>query len=274
MHQSLTPLSLESHKTLGLATNKGWSFAAASPILTIVGAEIQRCAAFFPVAIMDTSPKEAPAEQREFELVTIHSVSAGENWFVTPDGRWIAGYIPAVLRAVPFRLMRAPDTQDQLVLCIDENSPLLVDTTKNPKARPLFETDGTLSADMRARLEFLTAVANDHSNTRAILAAIAGAGLLAPWSITINKNNKPLQMKNLYRVDAEALNALPDDVFLSLRKSGALPLIYNHLASLAQTENLQRAATLQDQIAHQQTGKPKLEDMLDMGQNQDIELKF
>ena len=274
MHQSLIPLSVENHKNLGLITNRGWSFAASSPILTIVSAEVHRCAAFFPVAIMQVSAKDAPEDQQEFELVSIHSVSAGENWFVAPDGRWLAGYIPAVLRAVPFRLMRAPDAQDQLVLCIDENSPLLTDTTKDPKARPLFENDGSLSADMKTRLEFLTAVANDHGNTRAKLYAIAKAGLLKPWSLTINKNNKPLHMKNLYQVDAEALDDLSDETFLSLRKVGALPLIYNHLASLAQTDNLQRAATIQDQMERQQAKKPKLEDMLDIGQNQDVELKF
>jgi hypothetical protein len=46
------------------------------------------------------------------------------------------------------------------------------------------------------------------------------------------------------------------------------------LASLAQTDNLQRAATIQDQMERQQAKKPKLEDMLDIGQNQDVELKF
>ena len=72
-------------------------------------------------------------------------------------------------------------------------------------------------------------------------------------------------MEGLYRIDEAALNALPDDAFLSLRKPGALPLAYAQLMSMSQFGKLQQAAVVKakmmDQLQAQAASqKPPLSD--------------
>ena len=246
---SLIALSSELHRDLAFLKDFGWSFAATSPILTIVGAEAHRCAAFFPLVIMDVTPEAAPEATRDLELVSLHATTAGENWCVTSDGRWLAGYIPAVLRAVPFRLIKSDDPEGRSVLCIDELSPLLT-KTQNPESdrmSPLFNADGSLSSFTRSQLDFIAQVTSNHLATKEILQKISQENILTPWSASVVRGGQNLEMRNLLIIDEKALNALPDEAFLRLRHAGALPLIYSQLMSLAQIENLQRLARFYDQ---------------------------
>ena len=246
---SLVALNSEQHRDMAFLKDCGWSFAATSPILTIVGAEAHRCAAFFPVVIMDVTPETASQETRDLELISLHATTSGENWCVAPDGRWLAGYIPAVLRAAPFRLIRSDDPEGRSVLCVDELSPLLARTQASESDRmlPLFNTDGSLSDFTRSQLDFIAKVTSNHLATKDILQKIAQENILIPWSASVVRGGQNLEMQNLQVVDENALNALSDEGFLRLRRAGALPLIYSHLLSLSQVENLQRLARFYDQ---------------------------
>ena len=62
-------------------------------------------------------------------------------------------------------------------------------------------------------------------------------------------------MEGLYRVDEAALNALPDETLLTLRKTGALPLAYAQLFSMNQLAMLPKAARMQAQIKEQLEAK-------------------
>ena len=198
---------------------------------------------------MDVTPEDAPQATRDLELVSLHATTSGENWCVAPDGRWLAGYIPAVLRAAPFRLVKSDDPEGRSVLCVDELSPLLTkaQASESDRTSPLFNADGSLSDFTRSQLDFIAKVTNNHLATKDILQKISQENILVSWSASAMRGGQNLEMRNLLVVDENAFNALPDEAFLRLRHAGALPLIYSHLLSLSQVENLQRLARFYDQ---------------------------
>ena len=64
-----------------------------------------------------------------------------------------------------------------------------------------------------------------------------------------------MPVEGLYRIDEAALNALPDDAFMPLRKTGALPLAYAQLLSMNQLALLPKAAEVQARIKGQLQAK-------------------
>jgi len=78
--------------------------------------------------------------------------------------------------------------------------------------------------------------------------------LMVPLNIHVQSGEATRDVVGLYRIDEEALLALPDDAFLELRRASALPLAYAQLISMAQIAVLGeranvRMATLQQPTA-------------------------
>ena len=48
-----------------------------------------------------------------FQLSAITSLQPGNNCFIAPDGNWIGDYIPAVVRAHPFQLVKPVDREEE-----------------------------------------------------------------------------------------------------------------------------------------------------------------
>ncbi len=74
---------------------------------------------------------------------------------------------------------------------------------------------------------------------------IAAFKLFTPRSSKVTlEGGEVLNLTDFQTIDEAALNALPDADFLALRKSGALALIYCHLASSNSWASLVHQATV------------------------------
>ena len=63
--------------------------------------------------------------------------------------------------------------------------------------------------------------------------------LFSPVDITVGKEEeKQYQISGLFQIQGEKLNKLSDEELLKLTKTGTLHLIYNHLDSSSNFENL------------------------------------
>jgi hypothetical protein len=93
--------------------------------------------------------------------------------FVAADGRWLGFYVPALYRGYPFRLLRKPDS-DELVLCVDEESGLVVDGTAG--GEEFFDKDGNASAVLKSAFEFLVQFERGRKAMEQPVAALAEAG--------------------------------------------------------------------------------------------------
>jgi hypothetical protein len=225
--------------------NKGWkrpkdyTFAASEAVVGLVWSEIPAAALAMPVAFMHQEPDT-------YVPVALTSPRPGRNVFVAPLGQWLGTYVPFALRTYPFRILRVQDS-DQVVLCVDEDSGLIVDPGEG--AERFYEPDGSLSATVKGVFENLQQIEADRIRTSLAVAALQQAGVIKPWPLIIPVGEQKVQVNGLYSVDEAALNALDDTSFLKLRKAPALTGAYFQMQSMAQIHMLGRMAFLQEQSA-------------------------
>lgn len=218
---AITPITHSRHAAMRWRRSHSYAFAAVRAVLPLVEAELANAASAFPIAFIKQGEGFVPA--------AVLGLEPNRNLFVAEDGRWLGGYVPAALRGYPFTLGRTEDGQQ--VLCIDELSGLV---TGGPEGERFFEDDGTLSESLRRVLDFLTKVEQNRAATTASCAALQAKDLSEPWPITLKTDQGERKIEGLFRVNEAALNALDDEAFLSVRKSGALPLAYAQLLSMQQ----------------------------------------
>jgi hypothetical protein len=166
--------------------------------------------------------------------------------FVGPGGRWLGPYVPAWLRLYPFRLLPQQDTKE-LVLCVDEESGLVVERTA--AGEEFFDAEGNLSPALKPVFEALTVMERSRTATDLAVAALAQAGVIRPWQIKVKTDQGERAISGLQHVDDAALSALPDDAFLKLRTTLALPLAYVQMLSAGQLGIFQHLAKLHNQTA-------------------------
>jgi hypothetical protein len=222
----------------------GFSFAATTGLVPLVGAELPKAALAMPIGFSQRS-------DGRFVLVGILSLTPGRNLFVAPDGRWLGGYVPAAIRSHPFRLLRGEGTED-LVLCVDEQSDLVGEGGAN--GLPFFDGQGNLTPATKDVLDFLGQLERNRAATEVAVSALAAAGLICPWPIKLSAGEV---VGGLHRTDERAMNAVQDDAFLRLRRSSALSIAYAQLLSMGQIQVLERLAEVQKQLAQSATTLPE-----------------
>ena len=233
----LQPITLTHHRDRRWRRYTDYRFAAADTLAPLGVQELSKAVMSLPIGFIP--------EADQYKLVAIQGLQPGLNLFVTADGRWLGGYIPAHYRANPFSL--AKTTEGQQVLCIDEDSDLLIDDPAPDDGEPFFDTDGQPAEPVRPVLSFLEKLATDRQRTERLCALLAEHGLIQPWPLTHKTRDGEHPIQGLYRIDEAALNTLPAAAFETLRQAGALPLIYCQLLSMQHIAVLGKLAEHQAQ---------------------------
>ena len=231
--------------------NKKWlrypnfAFAAKEMIVPIVGFELAHAALAMPCAFVQQSGR--------YVLIALLSPAGGRNMFVGPDGRWFGRYVPALFRLYPFRVLRNKGT-DAMVLCIDEESKLVVD---GPFAgEEFFDAQGNLAPVLKPVFDVGRALERERKTTELAVDALAQAGVIRPWEINVTANEGKRPISGLYRADEAALRALPDETFVELRKTSALPIAYAQMLSMGQLGVLEHLARAQSQATAPPSSNP------------------
>lgn len=214
------PLNAGRHADLRLVQDAGFDFAGTAHAIPLVAAEVPAAIRSYPVVFVGQNPMP----------VAIMGVAAGRNLFVNDKGEWRSPhYIPAYVRRYPF-ILAGDDGSKEYTLCFDESSGRLV--TGGEEGTPLFEDDKPSEATSGI-LKFCDEYRVLHAKTSELMETIAAMDLLVDRKGEIRMQNGGVYRLTDFRIVDEAkLNALPDEDFLALRASGALGLIYCHLASL------------------------------------------
>ena len=218
-----------------------YAFVAEDSVIPLVGAELSTAALAMPIGFIKLDAG--------YQLVAITSLQPGTNLYVAPDGKWLGGYIPAVLRAYPFQLAQH-EGAGEFILCINEASGLVVENTEDGNA--FFDDQDQPTQGIKDFLNFLTQIKASRDGTEGAVNALADAGLITPWEINLKQGEKVVPVEGLYSVDESALNKLDDEDFLAVRKAGGLALAYAQLLSMNQLVVLERLGKLQGQFLEQQ----------------------
>jgi hypothetical protein len=143
--------------------------------------------------------------------------------------------VPAYVRRYPFILAEGQQ-EGRLTLCIDRASDRVLEDyvaalDEAGGGTRLF-VDGQPSDAVKGALDFCTRFHGELAATRAMIEQIQSFKLFTTRSSKVTlEGGEILNLTDFQTIDEAALNALPDADFLALRKSGALALIYCHLAS-------------------------------------------
>jgi len=237
------PLTVEAFGHKFLKPLVGYSYAAGEGLAPIAGAEFPVVSRSLPIAFVQ--------QGGEVGAVTLMSVVPRRNLLVGPDGRWLGPYVPAAIRAYPFRLVRREERPEEWVLCIDGDCPSIVDAENGAEA--LFGPDGSLAARVKAVVGELEQFEQSRLMTGNAVAALARVGVLRPWELKLASG---AILNGLLRVDEVALNQLNDDRFLELRRVSGLALAYTQLLSMAHIATLQRMLDVHSELARRQGGEP------------------
>jgi hypothetical protein len=183
-----------SHKSWRAASN--YQFAAAIPMVSVVLSELGKVASIFPMALVERGGG--------YELAALFGLQNGQNLFVDPQGRWMARYIPARLRAYPFSLAFREGQADPL-LCVDEASGLVGEAGDG---EPFFEASGKLAPQLQSFVNFLGALEKERRATAAAIDAVVKLQLLKPLKIkggATDPSGQPLQdFTGLHAIDEAA----------------------------------------------------------------------
>ncbi|UVK42608.1 SapC family protein [Mesorhizobium sp. AR07] len=227
------------HGSLGLTARSDFAFARSAHAIPVVASEMPAAMRSYPIVFIGEA--KAP--------VIITGVRKDENLFVDADGKWTGPhYIPAYVRRYPFILAEDPKSPGRLTLCVDRASERIVDQLLAPfrdeKILPFFIGNEPTEATKQA-LAFCNQFQIDFNATRAMVERIDAHGLFAPRQSQVTlEGGEVLNLTDFQVIDEPAFNKLSDEAFLDLRKSGALGLLYCHLASTNSWTSLVHQASL------------------------------
>ena len=245
---SFAPVRRTSHAGKAWLRHTSYRFAADRVLIPLVAAELAKAVLAMPLAFVE--------ENGALHLVAVTSLEPGKNQFVVPNGRWLGAYIPASMRGYPFALLQPNGGTQAPILCVDEDSGLVVEAGTQG-AEPFFDEEGALAPALKAVLDFLGKVEANRGATSRAVAALGAAGVFTAWPLQVESPEGPKTVTGLLRIDEVRLNALDDASFLALRSAGALAIAYSQMLSMGQIAVFETLATLQGQIsqvnARQQT---------------------
>lgn len=232
---TLQALSRETHQNLRLRTPpEQWAFARGRMIAGLVAPELTE--------VIKSMPMAFTLQGEQANLVALMGLGE-QNLFVGPAGQWLGPYIPAVLRAWPFALMKQGE---QRVVAINADS----DAFSTEEGELLFNENGEPGERLQRTVQFLQSFSDQEIVMGRAVEAIRQAGLLVPWELTVNpRGGTSVNLTGLYQVDRAAFEALDDESFLTLRKAGALPVVYAHVFS-------QRNVSVLEQLARRLPAAP------------------
>ena len=216
------PLFPDRYATMGWRPVAGFGFARRRALVPLAVTEIRRAAQVMPVAFCQQAAR--------WQAVGVMGPVAGVNLLVGPDGRWRAGFVPAVLRAHPFCL----DAAQRLALSPD-HPPLSLDADGADTPVHPFFADGALTPQLARTQSFLRQVQAKIAAAGPVLAQLDAQGALRPWhpphapAGTGGHAAAPLA---LWRLCPSALAELEDAAVLGLFRSGALSWLLAHGDSL------------------------------------------
>ena len=224
------PLMADKHAEAGLLPDVSFEFSRNTNSVPISHAEFIEAAKHYPIVFSATA---------ETDPVVVLGVENDSNLFVTADGKWAKDrYIPAYVRRYPF--VFTSDGADKLFLCIDEASDRFLKKAKKKDIQ--FFDNGKQTDATNNALEFCKRFYNDQLATHAFAKKIADAGLLVDkkLTVTVKDGAKPINLSGFKIVDAEKLQNLDEKTIVEWHKNGLLSLIYLHLVSLTNFNNISK----------------------------------
>lgn len=233
LHKKPLPLDRVQHRALRLRTGVASHGATAGlNAFFVTAAEFVDAAREYPLLFVragtdaDGKPQVAP--------VVVFGLKQGQNLMLDGD-RWLARYLPAVIRAYPFTMGRLPDAR--YALCIDEGWSAFVSPGGEgyDTAQPLFDAAGEPTDYLKQVHQFTEQIEVEVERTRLVGQLLLAKNLLQEMRFDATlPDGRKLGVDGFLAVDEKRLAELPDADVLELHRNGVLGLIHAHRLSMGQ----------------------------------------
>lgn len=243
-------LNKTEHLYAGWQKSESLAFAAKDMVVPVLVEEVPQLLPTMPLAFVKQPDTDKEDGTSTFVLVALLSIQPGQNLFLHPLGRWLAGYIPSAYRGYPFRLL--PDQQGKQVVCFDLESQLLRESPM-PGDEAFFTSEGELTQTTRNVTTFLELCEKNRLVTQQLVNTLSSKDVISEWELMLtNPEGEKKPLKGLYKINEERLRALSGEDLSQLMKSGALSLAYAQLLSEHRISVFPKLFQLRQEIEKQQ----------------------
>lgn len=227
MFKNPQPITKDTDLNLKILASNDLSFCAGQSSALLGLSEVIPCSKELPVLFA----------KFETDCLPITLLGLPEEGNVTiAAGKAIYEYTPAVFKVYPFLLMADTTDENNFIIGLERDSPLL----SEDEGIPLFTEEGESAPLLKQAKDMLETIHVDQKRALEFGKIIQETDLLQPFAVTVTNDDKSTTMpfEGLFYVDEEKLNTLPDQDFLKLRETGLLPIIYAHLISLGRINRI------------------------------------
>jgi hypothetical protein len=221
IYQSAAPLSASRHGNVSLEANDDYTFSAGVNAVPLMAVELVRAATEYAIVFTAAGDDVVPA--------AVLGIKGEQNLYLTEDAHWKAKYIPAFIRRYPF-VFAASEDKKTLTLCIDDAHP---GVNREGKGQKLFGDDAKPTEYTQNVLKFLQDYQLQFERTKLFGKHLKELDLLVPMQATVTTpKGEPLSLGSFMAVSREKLRALDGEKLASLAKTDELELVYLHLYSM------------------------------------------
>ncbi len=226
---NLTPVSTEKFQSRYWFKYSDFGFTASDTLVPISANEVPQACIGLPLGFL--------LNKDVYSCVALLGLNPGQNLCLDKDNLWSARYLPHHYLFYPF--VALPNTDGNLVLCVDENSNL-IHSDSSRGGEPFFDSSGAPNPKINEIFKFLHTKATQHETTLKICDILAEHNLLKPWTVNVPVYQTQFEIDDLFCIDESRLNQLPGSALRELRNTGALLVAYAQLFSMANTASLAR----------------------------------
>ena len=220
IYENVTALNAETHSNWFVEPRKDLSYAKDLNSLPLLATEFLLAGREYPIAFSKVGENIQP--------LVLLGLRSEENLYLNESNEWSAKYIPAFLRRYPFVFGRSEDGKT-FTLYIDES---FSGFNQKKKGEALFD-EGKPSQYVANVLSFLQKFQIEHAKTQAFCRKLDELGLFASHNaIWTAPDGEKTALTGLFFINRKKLQALEPSVLAGMVGSGEMELIYAHLSSL------------------------------------------
>lgn len=228
MSRNIVALDANEHSSLKIKSDKTYSHASKQYMVPLVAAEFLSSSTNFPIFFVKQQ------ETGKFKSVALMGFEEGEN-VIFSNNQVHSNYVPVHFRREPFAVGGSHEDKDNMILCIDTNSPLV----SNTEGSALFDEQKKPSAMTTNVSDMLVDLIAKEKATDLFIETLLEYDLLEIADLKINFGDAgERKIGGLYKISEDKLNELTDEKILALYHSKYFAAIYCHLASLSQIKRL------------------------------------
>jgi hypothetical protein len=216
------------HADLRIARGHGAAYGDAVNQIAVFLPEFEEAQRDYPILFLR-------GEDGLLQSVAILGLDRDENLFLEGDGRWSAGYVPAMARRGPFLIGLA---SGEPVIHVDVDHPR-VTQADGADGDPIFLPQGGQAPALERALDALRAIHVGNEAAKALTSLFDALGLVQPVSLDVQVSDRHSYAFNDYlAITHDKIASLDGDALAKLNQAGLLMQAVFAAASLANVHRL------------------------------------